>query len=217
MQKQLQLFWFYKMVYAILIFTIGFASGYAFLFYFKSKQPNDTQEIIVNGIPMKLMDSHPDGINYRLDLCYSLPDAHDWLLTSPFSQETTYLLFDGYQVPPFEEGTTTWKYSPSGEIVERCEYLIFYRPDLSFRELNLVVNRLYAYEVEYSDCEGLRGRMIAIYSFTSLECLEVAGISGWTFAQIPLQVLDDRILKNQMHDLIIKRHEGPWEFSFLNQ
>lgn len=217
MQKQLPLSWIGKVVNGILIFAIGFAARHTFKYYFKGEQHDQMQEITVNGISMKLMDAHPDGANYRLDLCFSLPDAHDWLLTSPSSQEATYILFDEYQVPPFEEGATTWKYSTGGELVERCEYLIFYRPDISFRELKLVVSKIYSYEIEHSDCESLRGRMADIYNFASLECLEVDGINGWTFAQFPLQILDDRLLKKQIQDLIIKSHEGPWEFNFFNQ
>jgi len=200
MQKQLPLSWVWKAVNGLLIFAIGSATGYTFKYYFKSEQPDQMQEITINGISMKLMDAHPDGANYRLDLCYSLPDAHDWLLTNPSSQEATYILFDEYQVSPFEEGTTTWKYSPSGEVVERCGYLIFYRPDLSFRELKLVVSKIYSYEIEHSDCESLRGRMTDVYNFASLECLEVDGINRWTFAQFPLQILDDRLLMNQIND-----------------
>lgn len=217
MSKKISVNLLWRIAVWLLIFAIGFASGQLFQPQNADEQSSTDQEVVNNGVSIKLTGSHPEGLNYRLDLCYTLPDANDWLMTSPFSPETTYILFNGYQVSPFEEGTTTWKYSSSGEVSERCEYLIFYRPDLSFRELTLVVTRLYAYETEYSDCESLQGRMITIYNFAPLECMEVDGIKGWTFVQFPLQSLDDRILKEQVRELIIKRHEGPWQFNFLNQ
>ena len=200
-----------------MLLALGFTSGFLLQSFLKSEQPHQIQAVNIDGVYMKLMDAHPEGSYYRLDLCYRLPDGHDWLMTSPSSRETTYILFNDYQVAPFEEGTTRWKYSSTSEVVERCGYLLFYRPDPSFRELTLVVSRLYAYHTDYAECESIRKRMSDLYSFASLECMEVSGINSLALVQVPLQVLDDRIILNQMDKLIIKRYEGPWQFSFINE
>lgn len=173
------------------------------------------QSASANGIGMQLVRFQSEGINYRLEICYDLPDGRDWMLTNPDSPESTFIQFDEYQISPLEEGTIKWLYATDGEITGRCQYLIFVRPDPVFREIELIVNSLFLFETDYSKCEELRRKIAEKYRFVGLECMAVVGIKDVVFAQVPLEYFGDRGLRNDLGNLITMRHNGPWVIKFF--
>lgn len=200
----------------LLFFLFGLLSGYTLSTYSSHQVPSDSyQSMNANGIDAQLVRFQPEGAKYRLEICYDLPDRRDWLLTNPDDPETTFVQFDEYQISPIEEGTIRWLYSSEDEIVGRCQYLIFARPDPVFREAKLVVSSLFAYETDYSDCESLRHKMAEKYRFIGFECMGVAGIEGVAMVRVPIEYFGDRTLRNDFSNLMTKQQNGPWSFTFF--
>lgn len=216
MQKNLSKIRISRLFGLLLPFLIGLLIGSTLSTYSLQETPSNAYPSIhANGLNMELTRSQPEGINYRLEICYDLPDRRDWLLTNPDDPETTFVQFDEYQISPIEEGTIRWLYSSEDEIVGRCQYLIFARPDPVFREAKLVVSSLFAYETDYSDCESLRHKMAEKYRFIGFECMGVAGIEGVAMVRVPIEYFGDRTLRNDFSNLMTKQQNGPWSFTFF--
>ena len=216
MQKNLSKIRISRLFGLLLPFLIGLLIGSTLSTYSLQETPSNAYPSIhANGLNMELTRSQPEGINYRLEICYDLPDASDWMLTSPNNPESTYIQFDEYQISPIEEGTIRWLYSSEGEVTGRCQYLIFVRPDPTFREITLVINSIFLYEIDYSDCEILRLQMAEKHQFIGFECMEVTGIKNIALVRTPIEYFGDRTLRNTFRDLMTRHHNGPWRFTFL--
>lgn len=216
MQENLPIIESKRLTGFILIFLFGFLSGYMLSVKVSKGIPLESyQSASANGVGMQLVRFQPEGVNYRLEICYDLPDSRDWMLTNPESPEATFIQFEEYQISPLEEGTIKWLYAADGEITGRCQYLIFVRPDPVFREITLVVNSLFSFETDYSECEGLRRKMAEKYRSVGLQCMEVMGIKGVALVQVSIEYFNDRALRNDFSDLMTMRLNGPWSFTFL--
>jgi len=172
---------------------------------------------MANGITMRLLTAHTEGVNYRVEVCYTLPDGQDWLLSSPDSPKSTYLSYLDKKVTPYEEGTMYWRFGTQGEIIERCEYLIFLvKPSEQIEALSLTVESLFARKVGEPDyCLEISQKMVERGYSVTIGCSTVKGIEGRVYVQFPLDALVmDPAYYNIVHQMKWDRHRGPWRFTF---
>ncbi len=58
-----------------------------------------------SGVTMRWLNGYPQwGDHYRVELCYTLPDQRDWLLSNPFRKTSPLLKISGQDLLPIEEG-----------------------------------------------------------------------------------------------------------------
>lgn len=110
------------------------------------------QEVTVNNVTMRLINAHTEASGYRIEVCYTLPDQRDWLLTYPNLASDTVLVTADMKVAPSEEGTMYWKYDQRGIATQRCQYLFFSaRLPSQTNILTLRIGKLYARKPTQSD------------------------------------------------------------------
>ncbi len=180
----------------------------------------EQQSFSANGITMYLIDSLPEGENYRLEICYDLPDHRDWLATDLESPYTTFIQFDETKIYPMEEGTIGWAYSAGDAAIGRCQYLIFARPNPAFNEMTLIVQGLFLYyKTGPDECDTIQDKMLEFNNFSSFECMNVKGIDGLAIVKAPHQSFREGILQQAWSrlNLVKERRYGPWQFDFVMQ
>lgn len=180
--------------------------------------PFAMQPVIANEITMCLIDHHIEGVNYRVEICYEMPNNRDWLTTDLSSPYTTFLQFEETQIYPVEEGTIGWVHSADGIAIGRCQYLIFARPHPVFTEMTLTVQSLFSYyKVGQDECNMIQNTLLDLNNFSPFECMNVRGVDGLAIVRAPHQSFRDRVLQQSWSRLPLdkKRYEGSWDFKFV--
>lgn len=171
-----------------------------------------------SGVSMRWLVGHSEwGDHYRVELCYSLPDQRDWLLSNPLSRTSPLLRMGGEEVLPIEEGTMYWHIDADGQITERCSYLLFYgQPFLNEKTLTLHIRSIEAPKAgqpdicqEVRDTQGQRGQELTI------SCIERVGFTTKLIERLPLFDLhNDATLRRPIDLLERDVVNGEWTFTF---
>lgn len=167
---------------------------------------------------MRWLGGHSEwGDHYRVELCYSLPDQRDWLLSNPSGRTTPLLKLGEEEVLPIEEGTMYWRIDENGQVAERCSYLLFFGQPLPSQELlTLRVRSIEAPKVgqpevcqQMRDIQGQRGQELTI------SCIERPGFAMKLIERLPLFALHyDSTLRRPMDLLERDIVNGEWTFTF---
>lgn len=174
-------------------------------------------EVRNSGITMQLVNAHTEGLGYRTELCYTLPDQKDWLLNGKDTQSGAVLNVMGDQLRPLEEGTMYWKYDQDGNVIERCEYLLF--PATQFPEngkLSLTVPTLYGRISGQPDYgSAIRDKIAEKGLNLTMDYAEIKGFPGFVWLRFPIALLrSDPAYKSILQNVRFDYHQGPWSFSF---
>jgi len=178
----------------------------------------DGKKIISNGVAMYWMTGHSErGDHYRVELCYSLPDRRDWLLANPLDRTSPLLKLGGDEVLPVEEGTMYWRMDAGGQIVERCEYLLFFgQPLPNEKTITLQVRSLEAPKVGQKNvCQEIRDILGQQGLELSMTCTDQPGFAAQLIERMPVYLLHNdsnlrRPLDSVEHDVLY----GDWSFTF---
>lgn len=183
------------------------------------EKPSSTPNVAsANNVSMRLISAHTEGSGgYRVELCYTLPDQRDWMLTYPNAPLDTTLSVASIEAKPVEEGTMYWKYDPGGKIVQRCQYLFFaIRIPAQAENVSLNIRTLYAREPGQSDyCLETSREMAERNDAITIDCMEVNNLEGLVYVKFPVELLSfDPVFKNIFRDVKWDTHAGPWSFTF---
>lgn len=172
-----------------------------------------------SGVTMRWLNGYPQwGDHYRVELCYTLPDQRDWLLSNPFRKTSPLLKISGQDLLPIEEGTMYWRQDAGSKVVERCSYLLFFvgQPASGKEFLTLQVRFLIAPQSGQTevcqpvrDIQGERGENL------TMSCIPRKGFPAKLIERLPLFLLqNDAVLRRPMESIEWDTLEGEWTFTF---
>ena len=107
--------------FLVLIAVSAFVIGNKFSANASSEANNDQQRtnsdsavtnLAFDGITMSVVGAHQEGEYFQVDVCFSLPDNRDWLLTS--RPEDAVLNVNGQAYTISEEGVLDLKFASDG-------------------------------------------------------------------------------------------------------
>ncbi len=169
---------------------------------------------------MKLISAHTEGsTGYRVELCYSLPDQRDWLLTSSnaFPGTTLSVADLDLRVYPVEEGTMYWKFDGDGKISQRCQFVFFVLQIPAPNEtMSLRVERLYARKLGQSDyCLEVSQKMVERGYTVTIDCMKLDNMEGLVYVKFPTELISmDPVFQKIFQDVKWDTYAGPWSFTF---
>ncbi len=177
-------------------------------------QNGTNQGITINDVTMKFLGAHWEGNYLQVDICYTLPDDRDWLLTDRPADAT--LVVADLSMDLVEEGTLDWKFAEDGTQAERCEYLLFsIKTSQAAKEATLILKKIIISAPERSDCVAIQKELDRTDESIVLECPspDQMGVGGFTIRQKP----DDLTMTEAVEiarDIEGDARKGPWVFTF---
>jgi hypothetical protein len=170
-----------------------------------------SEKITNNEVAMFIQDAHQESEYFQVDVCYSLPDDRDWLLTS--RPDDVLLKMDGQSYTLREEGVLDVKFTSSGKPTERCQYLLFPVTVKDGSTLSLSVKKIYVSEPDQVDCTILQKQLDDADSGIKVECPTELGLGGFTVVENPVAMTRESA-QDEASNLLTDAHTGPWDFEF---
>lgn len=168
-------------------------------------------KLTIDGITMSVVDAHQEGEYFQIDVCFSLPDDRDWLLTS--RPDDAVLNVNGQAYTISEEGVLDLRFASDGVEVEKCQYLLF--PVEVKNETNLVLflKKIYVSEPEKVDCLALQKQLDERKSNIKVACPTESNVGGFTVIQKPTS-MDTETARESALDILTDARRAPWVFHF---
>lgn len=206
--------------FLVLIAVSAFAIGSKFSANASSEANYDQQrtnsdstvtKLAFDGITMSVAGAHQEGEYFQVDVCFSLPDDRDWLLTS--RPEDAVLNVDGQTYNTREEGVLDIKFASDGMGAEKCQYLLFPVEVKSEANLVLFLKKLYVSEPEKVDCQALQEQLDVRNSNIKVACPAESNVGGFNVIQSPASI-DYEAAREFAHDILTDARRAPWVFHF---
>lgn len=167
--------------------------------------------LAINDITMSVAGAHQKGEYFQVDVCYSLPDNRDWILTS--RPEDAVLRVDGQSYAIREEGMLDLKTNSDGVATERCQYLLFPAEVQNGANLVLSLQKIYVSEPDKVDCPALQKQLDKRKSHIMVACPTEANVGGFGISQKP-DSMDGETAREFALDILTDARRGPWVFHF---
>jgi hypothetical protein len=169
-------------------------------------------ELKIKDITMSVVGAHQEGDYFQVDVCYSLPDDRDWLLTS--RPEDAVLRVHGQAYTLREEGVLELKYNSDGVATEKCQYLLFPVDVENGSNLVLSLEKIYVSEPDIVDCHALQKQLDEYESNIKVSCPTDANVGGFGISQKPAS-MDKETAREFALDILTDARRGAWVFHFL--
>ncbi len=169
------------------------------------------RDMAINDIAMSVVSAHQEGEYFQMDVCYSLPDDRDWILTS--RPDDAVLRVDGQSYTIREEGVLDLKFNSDGVASEKCQYMLFPVEVKNGANLVLSLKKIYISEPDKVDCPSLQRQLDERKSNIKVSCPTEANIGGFGVAQKPMS-MNDETARELALDILTDARRGPWVFHF---
>ncbi len=206
--------------FLVLITVSTFAIGYNFSADASSEANTDQQrtssdstvtELAFDGITMSMAGAHQEGEYFEVDVCFSLPDNRDWLLTS--RPDDAVLNVNGQEYAISEEGVLDLRFASDGAATEKCQYLLFPVAVEDGANLILFLKKIYVSEPDQVDCPALQKQLDARKSNIKVTCPTESNVGGFGVAQKPAS-MDNETAHEFALDILTDARRAPWVFHF---
>ena len=206
--------------FLVLIAVSAFVIGNKFSANASSEANNDQQRtnsdsavtnLAFDGITMSMAGAHQEGEYFQVDVCFSLPDNRDWLLTS--RPEDAVLNVNGQAYTISEEGVLDLKFASDGAETEKCQYLLFPVAVEDGANLVLSLKKVYVSEPDQVDCPALQKQLDAHKSNIKVMCPTESNVGGFGVAQKPSS-MDNKTAHEFALDILTDARRAPWVFYF---
>lgn len=167
--------------------------------------------LAINDISMSVAGAHQEGEYFQVDVCYSLPDNRDWILTS--RPEDAVLRVDGQSYTIREEGILDLKSNSDGVVTERCQYLLFPAEVQNGANLVLTLQKIYVSEPDKVDCPALQTQLDERKSGIAVACPTDPNVGGFGISRKPAS-MDNETAREFALDVLTDARRGPWDFHF---
>ena len=169
------------------------------------------KELAINDVNMSIVNAHQEGEYFQVDVCYSLPDDRDWILTS--RPDDAVLRVDGQSYTIREEGVLDLKFNSDGVASEKCQYMLFPVEVKNGANLVLSLKKVYVSEPDKVDCPSLQRQLDERKSSIKVSCPTEANIGGFGVTQKPTS-MNDEAARDLVLDILTDARRGPWVFHF---
>lgn len=206
--------------FLVLIAISTFANGNNFSADASSEAKNDQQrsnsdstvtKLAFDGITMSVAGAHQEDEYFQVDVCFSLPDNRDWLLTS--RPEDAILNVNGQAYTISEEGVLDLRFASDGAVTEKCQYLLFPLVVEDGANLVLFLKKIYVSEPDQVDCPALQKQLDVRKSDIRVMCPTEANVGGFGVAQKPSS-MDNKTAYEFALDILTDARRAPWVFYF---
>lgn len=168
-------------------------------------------KLSLDGITMSVTGAHQEGEYFQIDVCFSLPDDRDWLLTS--RPDDAVLNVNGQTYTVREEGVLDLKFTSDGAVTEKCQYLLFPAEVENGANLVLFLKKIYVSEPEKVDCLALQKQLDERKSNIKVACPTEANVGGFGVIQQPSS-MDNETAREIALDILTDARRAPWVFHF---
>lgn len=165
----------------------------------------------INDVAMSIVDTHQEGEYFQVDVCYSLPDNRDWILTS--RPDDAVLKVEGRAYTIREEGLLDLKFNSEGVAYEKCQYLLFPVQVQAGTNLVLSLKKIYVSEPDKVDCLTLQTQLDERKSNIKVSCPTESNVGVFGIIQKPSSV-DKESAREFALDVLTDARRGPWDFHF---
>jgi len=169
------------------------------------------KELAINDVTMSIVNAHQEGEYFQVDVCYSLPDDRDWILTS--HPDDAVLRVDSQSYTIREEGVLDLKFNSDGIASEKCQYMLFPVEVKNGANLVLSLKKVYVSEPDKVDCPSLQRQLDERKSNIKVSCPTEANIGGFGVTQKPMSMNDEAAHEFAL-DVLTDARRGPWVFHF---
>jgi hypothetical protein len=169
------------------------------------------RELTINDIAISVVGTHQEGEYFQVDVCYSLPDDRDWILTS--RPDDAVLRVDGQPYTIREEGVSDLKFNSDGIASEKCQYMLFPVEVKNGANLVLSLKKIYVSEPDKVDCPALQKQLDELKSNIRVTCPTEANVGGFGVTQKPSSMDSDTAQEFAL-DVLTDARRGPWVFHF---
>ena len=168
-------------------------------------------KLAIDGITMSIADVHQEGEYFQVDVCFSLPDDRDWLLTS--RPEDAVLNVNGQTYTIREEGVLDFKFTSDGVGSEKCQYLLFPVEVENGANLVLFLKKVYVSEPDKVDCPSLQKQLDETRSNIKVACPTESNVGGFGIIQKPSSMGNETAREFAL-DILTDARRAPWVFHF---
>jgi hypothetical protein len=184
------------------------------------KQLNEQQQtysdvpvtkLAFNGVAMVVSGAHQEGEYFQIDICFSLPDDRDWLLTS--RPDDAVLNVNGQIYTVSEEGVLDVRIASDGVETEKCQYLLFPVKVEDGANLILFLKKIYVSEPDKVDCLELQKQLDEKKSKIKVSCPTESNVGGFGVIQKP-ESMDNETAREFALDVLTDARRAPWVFHF---
>jgi hypothetical protein len=168
-------------------------------------------ELAFDGVTMYVSGAHQEGEHFQVDVCFSLPDERDWLLTS--RQHDAILNVNGRAHTVIEEGILDIKFNSDNRATEKCRSLLFPVKVEDGANLTLSLKKIYVSEPEKVDCPALQKQLDDEKSEIEVSCPTEAYVGGFSVIQ-KSESMDNETAYEFAHDILTDARRAGWEFHF---
>lgn len=168
-------------------------------------------ELTFDGVTMYVSDAHQEDEHFQVDVCFSLPDDRDWLLTS--RPDDAVLNVNGHTYTVREEGVLDIKSASDNVGTEKCQYLLFPVKVEDETNLTLFLKKIYVSEPEKVDCPTLQKQLDDEKSEIKVLCPTEPNVGGFSVIQKP-ESMDSEAAYEFAHDILTDARRAAWEFHF---
>jgi len=160
---------------------------------------------------MSVDGAHQEGEYFQIDVCFSLPDDRDWLLTS--RPDDAVLNVDGQAYTVREEGVLDLKFASDGTETEKCQYLLFPVEVENGANLVLFLKKVYVSEPDKVDCSSLQKQLDERKNKIKVACPTESNVGGFGIVQKPAS-MDNDTAREFALDILTDARRAPWVFHF---
>ena len=168
-------------------------------------------KLAFDGVTMSVDGAHQEGEYFQIDMCFSLPNDRDWLLTS--RPEDAVLHVNGQAYTIREEGVLDVKFASDGAQTEKCQYLLFPVEVENGANLVLFLKKIYVSEPEKVDCPALQKQLDERKSNIRVACPTESNVGGFGVTQKPSS-MDNETAREFALDILTDARRAPWVFHF---
>jgi len=168
-------------------------------------------KLAFDGVTMSVAGAHQTGEYFQIDVCFSLPDDRDWLLTS--RPDDAVLNVNGQTYTITEEGVLDLKFGSNGVVTEKCQYLLFPLEVENGSNLVLFLKKVYVSEPDKVDCPALQKQLDERKSEIKVSCPTESNVGGFGVIQKP-SLLDTETAREFALDILTAARRAPWVFHF---
>jgi hypothetical protein len=168
-------------------------------------------KLAFDGVAMSISGAHQEGEYLQIDVCFSLPDDRDWLLTSRPNDAVLNVNGQIYMVS--EEGVLDLKIASDGAKTEKCQYLLFPVDVEDGANLILFLKKIYVSEPDKVDCLELQKQLDEKKSNIKVSCPTESNVGGFGVIQKP-ESMDNVTARDFALDILTDARRAPWVFHF---
>lgn len=205
----------WTLFFLLLIAVLTFVIGSKFTANASSEEGVNSspsvRELAINDVTMSVVGAHQEGEYFQIDVCYSLPDNRDWILTSRPDDALLKVNEQSYTIR--EEGVLDLKFNSDGVASEKCQYMLFPVEVQNGSNLVLSLKKIYVSEPDKVDCISLQKQLDDRKSNIKVSCPTEANVGGFGINQKPAS-MNDETARELALDILTEARRGPWVFHF---